>query len=353
MTAGALESPPSSPSGWNRRLRLAANIQRQGALIALVLTMVLGQVIYGDKGFLGEFNVTNLLRFNSMIALLALGMTFVIITGGIDLSVGSVAVLASVVAANFSGQGLWPAAMAAVLAGAAVGLFNGGVIAFFGIQPFIVTLATLLAGRGLALWLADNSVAQLAPEAFTNGFIELNNLRLFALTVERGDQTYGVVLTLPVAIVIVAYVIGAIVLNFTRFGRSVLAIGGNEEATRLAGVPIARTKITVYVISGALAGLAGAILAAQTFAGNPNEAIGWELSAIAAVVVGGTLLTGGLGSVGTTLVGVLLLGVIINLLGLANLNPYWQQVIRGLFLLVVVVLQSRLVGFGQRRTPAP
>jgi len=349
VTVGTLDAPIRT----DRRVRLAALIQRQGALIALVLTVVLGQAIYGDKGFLGEFNVTNLLRFNSMIALLALGMTFVIITGGIDLSVGSVAVLASVVAANMSGHGVWIATAAAVLVGAAVGTFNGGVIAGFGIQPFIVTLATLLAGRGLALWLADNSVAQLAPEAFTNGFIELNNSRLVEWSVDRGDQTYGLVVTLPVAIVIVAYLIGSILLNFTRFGRSVLAIGGNEEATRLAGVPIARTTIAVYVISGALAGLAGAILAAQTFSGNPNEAIGWELSAIAAVVVGGTLLTGGLGSVGTTLVGVLLLGVIINLLGLANLNPYWQQVIRGLFLLVVVVLQSRLVGFGRRRALAP
>ena len=349
MTAGTLEASGSI----DRRMRFAAQVQRQGALIALVVTVVLGQLLYGDKGFLSEFNITNLLRFNSMIALLALGMTFVIITGGIDLSVSSVAVLASVVAANMSGSGPWVAVLGAILAGAAVGLFNGGVIALFGIQPFIVTLATLLAGRGLALWLANNSVAQLSPDAFTNGFIELNNLRLFNWSFTLGEQTYGLVVTLPVAIVVVAYILGAILLNFTRFGRSVLAIGGNEEATRLAGVPIVRTKITVYVISGALAGLAGAILAAQTFSGNPNEAIGWELSAIAAVVVGGTLLTGGLGSVGTTLVGVLLLGVIINLLGLANLNPYWQQVIRGLFLLVVVVLQSRLVGFGQKRGPAP
>ncbi|MDQ3692822.1 MAG: hypothetical protein M3464_04245 [Chloroflexota bacterium] len=203
----------------------------------------------------------------------------------------------------------------AVLVGAAAGAFIGGVIARFEIQPFIVTLATLLAGRGLALWLADNSVARLALEAFTNGFIELNYLRLVEWSVERGDQSYGLVVTLPVAVVVVAYVISG----------------------ALAG----------------LAGLAGAILAAQAFSGNPNEAIGWELSAIAAVVVGGTLLTGGLGSVGTTLVGVLLLGVIINLLELANLNPYWQQAIRGLFLLVVVVLESRLVGFGRRRSPAP
>ena len=337
------------PIGDDRRLRLATIVQRQGALAALVLTLVIGQFLYADKGFLGEFNITNLLRFNSMIALLALGMTFVIITGGIDLSVGSVAVLASVVAANVSGEGPWIAVLAAVGVGGAVGLFNGGVIAFFGIQPFIVTLATLLAGRGLALVLADNAVAQLATSAFTNGFTDLNNRELFAWTFAYGDEIYGLTVTLPVAIVVAAFLIGSFLLNLTRFGRSVLAIGGNEEASRLAGVPVARTKVLVYVISGALAGLAGAILAAQTFAGNPNEAIGWELSAIAAVVVGGTLLTGGLGSVASTLVGVLLLGFIINLLGAASLNPYWQQVIRGLFLLVVVTLQARLVGLGRRR----
>lgn len=338
-----------APTAIDRRLRWATLVQRQGALVALILTLVLGQIFYGDKGFLGEFNVTNLLRFNAMIALLALGMTFVIMTGGIDLSVGSVAVLASVVAANVSGEGPWVAVIVSVLVGAAVGLFNGGVIAIFGIQPFIVTLATLLAGRGLALRLADNSVAQLAKSAFTNGFTDLNNRELFGYSFDVGDRTYGLTVTLPVGIVIVAFILGSLLLNVTRFGRSVLAIGGNEEAARLAGVPVARTKVLVYVLSGSLAGLAGAILAAQTFAGNPNEAIGWELSAIAAVVVGGTLLTGGLGSVSSTLIGVLLLGFIINLLGAASLNPYWQQVIRGLFLLVVVTLQVRLVGFGRRR----
>jgi ribose transport system permease protein len=345
MTASALSTAATS----DRRLRIATLVQRQGALVALILTLVIGQYFYADKGFLGEFNVTNLLRFNSMIALLALGMTFVIITGGIDLSVSSVTVLASVVAANFSGDGPWVAVIMAILTGAAVGLFNGGIIAVFGIQPFIVTLATLLAGRGLALRLADNSVAQLSPEAFTNGFIELNGREIVGYTFDIGERTYGLTITLPVAIVIVAFLLGAVLLNLTRFGRSVLAIGGNEEASRLAGVPIVRTKIAVYVLSGSLAGLAGAILAAQTFSGNPNEAIGWELSAIAAVVVGGTLLTGGLGSVSSTLIGVLLLGFIINLLGAASLNPYWQQVIRGLFLLVVVVLQVRLVGLGRRR----
>jgi ribose transport system permease protein len=153
---------------------------------------------------------------------------------------------------------------------------------------------------------------------------------------------------LPVAITGALYLIGAVLLNRTRFGRHVLAIGGNEEAARLAGIPVARTLITVYAMSGALAGLAGAFLAALSFSGSPTGAIGWELSAIAAVVVGGTLLTGGVGSVGSTLVGVLLLGLIFVALnfergqGTFQINSFWENLIRGVFLLIVVVFQSRL-----------
>jgi len=311
------------------RARLATLVQRQGALIALVVTLVFGWLRYGDQGFTGSYNVTEALRYNAMFGLIALGMTFVIMTGGIDLSVGAVAVLGSVMAARTSGEGPWVATLVAVGTGVAVGCLNGILISRFRIQPFIVTLATLLGGRGLALLAANNSVQSLSTEAFTNGFIDLSR------------RDIGEV-PLPVVITGVAFLIGSVLLNLTRFGRHVLAVGGNEEAARLAGVPVGRTVIGVYVLSGGLAGLAGAILAAQTFSGNPNEAVGWELSAIAAVVVGGTLLTGGLGSVWTTLVGVLLLGAIINMLNFESLDPYWQQVIRGLFLLVVVVLQSRL-----------
>jgi ribose transport system permease protein len=153
---------------------------------------------------------------------------------------------------------------------------------------------------------------------------------------------------IPAAILVVAFLIGALVLNYTRFGRHVLAVGGNEEAARLMGLPVDRIKIAVYALSGGLAGLAGVILASQFGAGQPTEGLGWELSAIASVVVGGTLLTGGLGSVGATLAGVLLLGLIFNILnfengrGVISLSAYWQSVIRGGFLLVVVILQNQL-----------
>jgi ribose transport system permease protein len=155
-------------------------------------------------------------------------------------------------------------------------------------------------------------------------------------------------LPIPALMAAAAYVLGSIVLNHTAFGRHVLAVGGGEDAARLMGLPVDRTVFLVYVLSGTCSGLAGVILAASYGAGQPIEGIGWELFAIAAVVVGGTLLTGGVGSVGATLSGVLLLGLIFNILnfenglGVVSLSAYWQSVIRGVFLLVVVILQSRI-----------
>jgi ribose transport system permease protein len=307
-------------------------IQRQGALIALIALVIFGVVRYGPS-YYSLYNIFDaFLNNNTYYALIALGMTFVIMTGGIDLSVGSVAVLAAVTAARLSVYGLLPALIGAVLMGLGAGLVNGGLIAGFGLQPFVVTLAMLLAGRGGALVLSDNAPVMVD---FAKGFPQLGMLHLGPVP-------------LPVVITAVLYVIGIILLNRTRFGRHVLAIGGNEEAARLAGIPIGRTLLAVYGMSGALAGLAGAFLAALSFSGSPTGAVGWELSAIAAVVVGGTLLTGGVGSVGSTLIGVLLLGLIFVTLnfergmGGFQLNSFWENVIRGLFLLVVVIFQSRL-----------
>jgi ribose transport system permease protein len=307
-------------------------IQRQGALIALVALVIFGVVRYGPS-YYSLYNIFDaFLNNNTYYALIALGMTFVIMTGGIDLSVGSVAVLAAVAAARLSVYGLIPALLGAVLMGLVAGLINGGLIAGFGLQPFVVTLAMLLAGRGGALVLSDNAPVMVD---FAKGFPQLGMLHLGPVP-------------LPVVITAVLYVLGIILLNRTRFGRHVLAIGGNEEAARLAGIPVGRTLLAVYGMSGALAGLAGAFLAALSFSGSPTGAIGWELSAIAAVVVGGTLLTGGVGSVGSTLIGVLLLGLIFVTLnfergmGGFQLNSFWENVIRGAFLLIVVVFQSRL-----------
>jgi ribose transport system permease protein len=200
------------------------------------------------------------------------------------------------------------------------------------ILPFITTLATMLAASGCALLLAGN---QSVSVSYESGFTELG----------QGDFLG---FPIPAWIALVAYLLGSLVLNLTSFGRTVLAIGGNEDATRLMGLPAERVKALVYLASGGLAGLAGVILAAQFGAGQPIEGVGWELFAIAAVVVGGTLLTGGVGSVGSTLAGVLLLGLIFNILNFENglgwisLSAYWQSVIRGAFLLLVVAIQARL-----------
>jgi galactofuranose transport system permease protein len=311
-------------------LKLFQGIGRYGVLLALVALILFGWVRY--ENFLGAFNVLSVLRYNSMFALVALGMCFVIITGGIDLSVGSTAALGSVVAALLSPYGVLPGLLGGLAAGLAVGACNAFIITRLNILPFITTLATMLAASGCALLLAGN---QSVSVSYESGFTELGQGDLLGFPV-------------PAWIALVAYLVGSLVLNLTSFGRTVLAIGGNEDAARLMGLPANRVKALVYLASGGLAGLAGVILAAQFGAGQPIEGVGWELFAIAAVVVGGTLLTGGVGSVGSTLAGVLLLGLIFNILNFENglgwisLSAYWQSVIRGAFLLLVVAIQARL-----------
>jgi galactofuranose transport system permease protein len=317
--------------------RIISTLQRQGALIALILLVVVGIFRYGPN-FTGSYNIFDaFLNSNTYYALIALGMTFVIMSGGIDLSVGSVIAMSAVVAARLSPHGMWPAIVGAVLAGLAVGIINGVLIGRFQLQPFVVTLAMLLGARGAALVLSNDAPVMID---FAGGLPNLASKQLGPISIAP--------VPVPVLVTAVLYVLGGIVLRYTRFGRHVLAIGGNEEAARLAGLPIARTLIVVYAMSGALAGLAGAFLAAISYSGSPITGLGWELSAIAAVVVGGTLLTGGVGSVGGTLVGVLLLGLIFNVLnfergmGTFQITPFWENLIRGIFLLVVVVFQSRL-----------
>ncbi len=325
MTTQALS--PARPALPGRAWGLLAS---NGVLVALVLLVLFGALRYDN--FLGAFNVLSVLRYNSMFALIALGMCFVIMTGGIDLSVGAVAAMASVVSAILSPHGLTVALLGGVGAGLVAGLVNGIVIARLHILPFIATLATMLAAQGTALLLAGNQTVAVSWEGL---FVEFGQGDLLGLPI-------------PALVAGAAFLLGSLALNFTSFGRTTLAIGDNEEAARLMGLKVDRVKVLVYVLSGGLAGLAGVILASQFGAGQPNEGMGWELFAIAAVVVGGTLLTGGVGSVGATLSGVLLLGLIFNILnfengrGVISLSAYWQSVIRGLFLLVVVVLQSRL-----------
>ncbi|MBD9598023.1 ABC transporter permease [Ensifer sp. ENS05] len=309
----------------------SGDLARLGVILALAGLILFGALRYDN--FLSPYNILSFLRYNSMFALIALGMAFVIITGGIDLSVGGTAAMASVVAALFSPYH-WAAGLCGgMAAGLAVGALNGFIITKMRIQPFIATLATMLAAYGTGLLLADN---QSVSVSYDTGF-----------TVIGQDDFLG--FPIPAWIALAAYVFGWLVLQKLPIGRHILAIGDGEATAGLMGLKVERALAGVYLASGTLAGLAGVILASQFGAGQPTEGVGWELFAIASVVVGGTLLTGGSGSVGATLAGALLLAMVFNILNFENglgwisLSAYWQSVIRGAFLLVVVVLQAKLM----------
>ncbi len=323
-------------------------------LSVLVILVTLAALRY--DGFLGTYNVQSVLRYVSMFALVSLGMCFVIMSGGIDLSVGTTAAMCSVISALLSSYGLLPGLAGGVAGGLLIGVLNGILITQLKILPFIATLASMLAASGTGLLLAGNQSVSVSYDTyFTNlGQGDLLSFMRPAWVDAEGVNTLGSFLGFilsfptPAWIAIAAYVVGGLVITQTAFGRHVLAVGGGSEASRLMGLPVDRTVFLVYVISGGLAGLAGVILASQFGAGQPIEGVGWELFAIASVVVGGTLLSGGKGSVLGTLVGALLLGVIYTILNFENgmgwisLSAYWQSVVRGVFLLVVVILQSRL-----------
>jgi galactofuranose transport system permease protein len=317
---------PGASRGRVARARFASFIQRQGAVLVLVAVVICASLRY--DAFLTTENLLNVLRQNSMLGLVALGMTFVILTGGIDLSVGSLVAAAGVLAANLTGRGGLIAVTLAVGLTTLLGLANGLIIAKSRIQPFVVTLAMMIAARGLAL--ASTGEQSVRVEKLSEGFTWLGRGLIGPIPV-------------PVFILAVAFAVGWAVLRHTRFGRHVYALGDNEEAARLMGLNVAGVIICVYALSGGLAGLAGVILASRLGAGQPVAGAGWELDAIAAVVVGGTLLSGGQGGVGSTLVGVLLLGVLFNIFNLeGTITSWWQWVLRGFFLLIVVIVQNRL-----------
>ncbi|MCG8595211.1 MAG: ABC transporter permease [Kiloniellales bacterium] len=316
---------------FDLRRFLHSDGRNAGVWIALVALILFGLARYDNFG--GTYNIVSFLNYNSMFIIISIGMCFVIMTGGIDLSVGSVAAFTSVVAAYLSPYGIEVALPLGVLTGVALGAVNAFFIIAMRIPPFIATLATMLGAKGGALVISG---AQTIAVDWGSNFTKLGM-----------EKAFG---TLPWTIVIVALAAVAlwVVLEHTPLGRSVLAIGDSEDASNLMGLKVNRAKAFVYLLSGGCAGLAGVFLASGFGAGQPLEGVGWELSAIAAVVVGGTLLTGGLGSVPATVAGALLLGLVFNILNFENgrgtisLSAYWQMVIRGGFLFVVILLQTRM-----------
>lgn len=317
---------------FDLRRYVGRNSQSVAVWIALIALIAFGVLRYDNFG--GAYNFTSFLNYNSMFIVISMGMCFVIITGGIDLSVGSVAAFTSVIAAYLSPYGLQVALPLAVLAGIAFGAFNAFCIIALRIPPFIATLATMLGAKGGALVISGASTISVD---WGSNFTRMGMESAFNL--------------FPWSIVIVA-VVGVmlwVILETTSLGRTVLAIGGGEDASNLMGLKVTRAKAFVYLVSGGCAGLAGVILASGFGAGQPLEGIGWELSAIASVVVGGTLLTGGLGSIPATVAGALLLGLVFNVLNFENgrgtisISAYWQMVIRGGFLFVVILFQTRMM----------
>jgi ribose/xylose/arabinose/galactoside ABC-type transport system permease subunit len=309
-----------------RRLRWRP--ERAGTPLVLVLVLVAGSFVFGDS-FASGRNLGNIALDSSYLLLIATGMTFVIVSGGIDLSVGSLLAVSGVLTAYASRWGTLTAVLLPLAVCGLIGLVNGLLIGRARIAPFIVTLAALLFARGLAFAVADEgNTVYIIPAQ---------------LTLTRLGQARWLGLSAPVWIALIVFAAGLLLLNRTRFGQAAFAIGDNQEAAELMGLPVARVRVLVYVLSALLAGIAGVLVAAQTQSGLPTIGEGRELEAIAAAVIGGTLLAGGAGSLGGTLAGVLLLKVIQNLINqVGTLSSYYQQVVSGTFLVVVVLIQSRL-----------
>ncbi|MBW5251265.1 ABC transporter permease [Streptomyces poriferorum] len=307
--------------------RVAELLQRQGALVVLLTVVIVASFVYPTFGTLD--NARGVTVQASFGAVVALGMTMVIITGGIDLSVGSVFALGGVLAAWASQWGFLAALFVPLVVCGAIGLLNGFLVARAGMAPFIVTLATLLGARGLLLAITDEgATTYLIPKG--SAFAELGQGSIWG---------FGY----PILIALALFGIGGLVLQRTSFGQTLFAVGGSSDAANLMGLPVARTKMLVYTLSGLLAGFAGALSAARLSSGVTIVGVGMELDAISAVVIGGTLLIGGAGSISGTLWGVLLLAVIQNLINqIGELNSSYQSVVSGGFLIVVVVAQRYL-----------
>jgi len=309
---------------------------RAGSWVALAAIVALAIAISptaadGGRIFLQAGNLTDILRQISLIGIIALAMTFVILTGGIDLSVGSILALSTTLTAmrlthapaGAGGGRMAVAILTAVVVCTSVGALNGAVIAVLRIQPFVVTLASMIGVRGLSKWLSNN-------ENIDIGFGRDVAERFAEIFREK-------------AIVIGAYAAGAaafwILLGRTVFGRHVRAIGDNERAALYTGLPIRSTKIWVYSLSGLLSGFAGVLYAAENHQGNPNAGVAYELDAIAAVVIGGTPLSGGRGSIAGTVVGTLIMGVLTNMLRLNNVDSNVEMMIKAVIIVLAVAVQ--------------
>ncbi|WP_406106573.1 substrate-binding domain-containing protein [Streptomyces sp. NBC_01003] len=317
MATDTLKSSTAGAGGLRRVLL------DNGALSALVVLVIAMSLLSGD--FLTTQNLLNVGVQAAVTAILAFGVTFVIVSAGIDLSVGSVAALSATVlawAATSEGVPVWIAVILAVVTGIACGFVNGALISYGKLPPFIATLAMLSVGRGLSLVISQGS-----PIPFPS-------------SVSRVGDTLGGWLPVPVLVMIVMGLITALILGRTFIGRSMFAIGGNEEAARLSGLRVKRQKVVIYALSGLFAAVAGIVLASRLTSAQPQAAQGYELDAIAAVVIGGASLSGGVGKASGTFIGALILAVLRNGLNLLSVSAFWQQVVIGVVIALAVLLDT-------------
>lgn len=310
-----------------RALPFKFNLRDAGTLIGLLIIIITFSFL--SPVFFTIHNLLNILQQSSINALIALGMTLVIISGGIDLSVGPTAALSAVLGATMMVAGVpVPLAILATLGiGAICGVFSGSLVAYAGLQPFIVTLGGLSLFRAVALiYTGGNPVFGIPTE-----FRSLINSEIFGIPT-------------PIVIVAVIALVLWTVMNKTPLGEYILAVGGNEEAARVAGVPVKRTKVTVFVISGTLASLASLILIGRLGAAEPTIGNLWELDAIAAAAIGGASLMGGKGSVVGTIIGAIILGALRNGLTLLNIQAFYQLLATGLIIIIAMLIDRATRG---------
>lgn len=321
---------------WNVLLRFQSVF---GLVIIVILAAILSPVRDGSNVFLEPRNLLNIIRFASENGIIAIGMTLVILTGGIDLSVGAVLALCAVAAASFmmhNGFGTFVTIVLVLAIGAFVGTLNGVITTRFNIQSFITTLAMLGVARGVAsLWadgyaipIAFGDGEGLAPQSFKTLFA--SNVDLLGLSIPT-----------PVFYFLGIGIIASFILRRTGFGRHVYAVGGNETAARLSGVNVNRVKVIVFAASGLLAGMAALLHAALVNQGSHIDGNGYELNAIAAVVIGGTSLMGGVGTVVGSMIGALTLSILDNILGLRNVQSEYQAILKGIIIILAVIIQRQ------------
>jgi ribose/xylose/arabinose/galactoside ABC-type transport system permease subunit len=307
--------------GGRKMPKISAFLGKYGIYIVFILVCIIMSL--GSPAFMTRMNVLNVLRQVSINGIIAIGMTFVIITGGIDLSVGSVLGLSSIVMTSFAlpGQSIPIAIMIGVLVGLACGLFNGITISYGGVPPFIATLGMLTVARGLT-------------------FLYNDGRPIIGLSDEYTAIGSGVVAGIPVPVImfLIVAILGFFMLKFTKFGRHIYAVGGNELAAQVSGINTKRVKTLVYLICGGLASISGLILSSRVMTGSPVAGEGFELDAIAAVVIGGASLSGGIGSIPGTIVGTLLIGVMSNGLDLLRVSSYYQNIAKGAIIIIAVLI---------------